>query len=117
MNHGCSLFASIVSVAPQQIAQHHTIVFAAPLAAARPGGTRRVRPPRAMAAMDVYDEEPLTNRDDPLLTMDNVVCTPNIGYVTRDEYELQFADIFEQVAAYAVGRPINVVNPEVLGAR
>jgi D-3-phosphoglycerate dehydrogenase / 2-oxoglutarate reductase len=70
-----------------------------------------------MAAMDVYDEEPLTNRDDPLLTMDNVVCTPHIGYVTRDEYELQFADIFEQVVAYAAGRPINVVNPEVLGAR
>ena len=71
----------------------------------------------AMAAVDVYDEEPLTNRDDPLLTMDNVVCTPHIGYVTRDEYELQFADIFEQVVAYAAGRPINVVNPEVLGAR
>ncbi len=71
----------------------------------------------AMAAVDVYDEEPLTNRDDPLLTLDNVVCTPHIGYVTRDEYELQFADIFDQVAAYAAGRPINVVNPEVLGAR
>jgi D-3-phosphoglycerate dehydrogenase len=71
----------------------------------------------AMAAVDVYDEEPLTNRDDPLLTMDNVVCTPHIGYVTRDEYELQFADIFEQVVACAAGRPINVVNPDVLGAR
>ena len=71
----------------------------------------------AMAAVDVYDEEPLTNRDDPLLTMDNVVCTPHIGYVTRDEYELQFADIFEQVVAYAAGRPINVVNPEVLEAK
>jgi D-3-phosphoglycerate dehydrogenase len=71
----------------------------------------------AMAAVDVYDEEPLTDRDDPLLTMDNVICTPHIGYVTRDEYEVQFADIFDQVVAYAGGSPINVVNPEVLSAK
>jgi D-3-phosphoglycerate dehydrogenase len=49
-----------------------------------------------------------------LLALDNVVCTPHIGYVTRDEYELQFRDIFDQVVAYAQGHPINVVNPEVL---
>jgi D-3-phosphoglycerate dehydrogenase len=49
-----------------------------------------------------------------LLTMSNVVATPHIGYVTRDEYELQFTDIFGQIVAYAAGRPINVVNPEVL---
>ena len=66
-----------------------------------------------MAAVDVYDEEPLTNREDPLLRMSNVVCTPHIGYVTREEYEIQFSDIFDQVLAYAGGRPINVVNPEV----
>ena len=47
--------------------------------------------------------------------MDNVVCTPHIGYVTRDEYEIQFTDIFDQISAYAAGKPINVVNPEVLG--
>ena len=70
----------------------------------------------AMAALDVFDVEPLTDRDNPLLTMDNVVCTPHIGYVTRDEYELQFADIFDQVAAFAHGAPINVVNPAALGA-
>ena len=67
-----------------------------------------------MAAVDVYEQEPLTDPDDPLLRMDNVVCTPHIGYVTRDEYELQFSDIFDQIIAYARGRPINVVNPEVL---
>jgi D-3-phosphoglycerate dehydrogenase / 2-oxoglutarate reductase len=50
----------------------------------------------------------------PLLTMQNVVCTPHIGYVTRDEYELQFSDIFDQIVAYAAGAPINVVNPAVL---
>jgi len=69
-----------------------------------------------MAAVDVYDEEPVRDAGDPLLRLDNVVCTPHIGYVTRDEYELQFSDIFDQIAAYAAGAPINVVNPEVLGA-
>ena len=46
--------------------------------------------------------------------MDNVVCTPHLGYVTRDEYEIQFADIFDQIIAYAAGKPINVVNPDAL---
>ncbi len=46
--------------------------------------------------------------------MENVVCTPRIGYVTRDEYDLQFSDIFDQITAYTAGTPINVVNPEVL---
>jgi len=72
---------------------------------------RRGRP--AMAAIDVYDEEPLRDPDHPLLKMDNVICTPHIGYVTRDEYEIQFADVFDQIIAYAAGNPINVVNPEV----
>ena len=67
-----------------------------------------------MAAVDVYEEEPLTDIHHPLLTMDNVVSTPHIGYVTREEYEIQFADIFDQIIAYASGKPINVVNPEVL---
>ena len=66
-----------------------------------------------MAAVDVYEEEPLRDANHPLLKMDNVVCTPHIGYVTRDEYEIQFSDIFDQIAAYAAGTPINVVNPEV----
>ena len=66
-----------------------------------------------MAAVDVFEEEPLRDPDDPLLTLDNVVATPHIGYVTRDEYELQFSDIFDQITAYAAGKPINVVNPAV----
>ena len=49
--------------------------------------------------------------------MDNVVCTPHIGYVTRDEYEIQFADVFDQIVAFCAGRPINVVNPEALQRR
>jgi D-3-phosphoglycerate dehydrogenase len=67
-----------------------------------------------MAAIDVYEHEPLVDQEDPLLSMDNVICTPHIGYVTREEYEIQFADIFDQIIAYASGGPINVVNPKVL---
>lgn len=70
------------------------------------------RPGRA--AVDVYEQEPVTDGRHPLLAMDNVVCTPHLGYVTREEYELQFADIFDQVVAFDAGSPINVVNPEVL---
>jgi D-3-phosphoglycerate dehydrogenase len=78
----------------------------AALRAGRPG----------LAAVDVYEEEPLRDPDHPLLRMEQVVCTPHIGYVTRDEYEIQFADIFDQITAYAAGRPINVVNPAALDA-
>jgi D-3-phosphoglycerate dehydrogenase len=67
-----------------------------------------------MAAVDVYEQEPLIDPTHPLLGMPNVVCTPHIGYVTRDEYELQFSDIFDQVLAYGAGTPIHVVNPQSL---
>jgi D-3-phosphoglycerate dehydrogenase / 2-oxoglutarate reductase len=67
-----------------------------------------------MAAVDVYEDEPLLDTTHRLLSMDNVVCTPHIGYVTRDEWEVQFADVFDQINAYDAGSPINVVNPEVL---
>jgi D-3-phosphoglycerate dehydrogenase / 2-oxoglutarate reductase len=76
----------------------------AALKAGRPG----------MAALDVYEEEPVLDTDYPLFAMDNVVCTPHLGYVTREEYETQFSDIFDQIVAYAAGTPINVVNPKVL---
>jgi D-3-phosphoglycerate dehydrogenase len=70
-----------------------------------------------MAAVDVYEKEPLRDTVDPLLTMNNVVCTPHIGYVSRDEYEIQFTDIFDQILAYAAGEPTNVVNPDAIGQR
>jgi len=76
----------------------------AALRAGRPGA----------AALDVFDVEPLRDTADPLLGMDNVICTPHVGYVTREEWEVQFADIFAQINAYAAGAPINVVNPEAL---
>jgi len=79
----------------------------AALRAGRPG----------MAAVDVFEHEPVRDATHPLLTMDNVVCTPHIGYVTREEWEVQFSDVFDQINAYEAGSPINVVNPEVLAWR
>src|SRR6516165_10791617 len=76
----------------------------AALAAGRPG----------YAAVDVFEDEPMRDREFPLLRFEQVVATPHIGYVTREEYETQFIDIFDQIIAFASGRPINVVNPEVL---
>ncbi len=67
-----------------------------------------------MAAVDVYEDEPVLDTRYPLFAMDNVACTPHIGYVTRDEYEVQFSDIFDQIVAYSAAKPINVVNPKVL---
>lgn len=67
-----------------------------------------------MAAVDVYETEPLRDAGDPLLRLNNVICTPHIGYVTREEYEIQFTDIFDQIVAYAAGTPINVINTDVL---
>jgi len=79
------------------------------------GALRGGRP--GMAAVDVFDTEPLVDTEDPILEMDNVICTPHIGYVTTDEWEIQFSDIFDQVDAFAAGTPTNVVNPEVLAKR
>jgi D-3-phosphoglycerate dehydrogenase len=67
-----------------------------------------------MAAVDVYEQEPVVDARYPLFALEQVVCTPHIGYVTRDEYEVQFSDIFDQIVAYADGKPINVVNPKAL---
>jgi len=79
------------------------------------GALRAGRP--GFAAVDVFEQEPVSGSDYPLLALDNVVATPHIGYVSREEYELQFADIFDQIVAYAAGTPLNVVNPEVLNQR
>ena len=76
----------------------------AALQAGRPG----------MAAVDVFDDEPITHQNHPLFALDNVVATPHIGYVTREDFEIQFSGVFDQIMAYANGSPINVVNPEVI---
>lgn len=76
----------------------------AALRAGRPG----------MAAVDVFEEEPLRDTADPLLTLPNVVATPHIGYVTKDEFEIQFSDIFQQIVDFAGGAPSHVVNTGVV---
>jgi len=68
------------------------------------------------AAVDVFDTEPMTDPDDPLLRHPNLIATPHIGFVTEDEFDLQFSDIFDQVVAYAEGAPLHVINPEVLAS-
>jgi D-3-phosphoglycerate dehydrogenase len=73
---------------------------------------RKGRP--GMAAVDVFEQEPVLDPKHPLLNMSNVICTPHIGYVTNEEYETQFIDIFDQINAYAAGKPINVINTAVL---
>jgi len=94
--------ALIVNTSRAQLIEPGALVAA--LQAGRPG----------MAAVDVYEDEPMRDTTHPLLNMANVICTPHLGYVTRDEYEIQFSDIFDQIVSYAAGKPINVVNPEVL---
>jgi D-3-phosphoglycerate dehydrogenase len=74
------------------------------LKAGRPGG----------AAIDVYEEEPVLDTTHPLLNMPNVVCTPHIGFVSREGYETAFTDVFDQITAYVSGTPTNVVNPNLI---
>ncbi|WP_286914734.1 D-2-hydroxyacid dehydrogenase family protein [Flavobacterium sp. UBA4197] len=66
------------------------------------------------AAVDVYEREPVYDPDYELLQMPNVICTPHLGYVEQNSYELYFEKAFENVIHYANGKPANIVNPEVL---
>ena len=68
---------------------------------------------RIQAAVDVFDQEPLIDIRNPLLAHPNVLATPHIGYVTEDEFDLQFSDIFDQINAYSEGNPIHMINPSV----
>jgi D-3-phosphoglycerate dehydrogenase len=95
--------ALLVNTSRASLIESGALVMA--LRAGRPG----------LAAVDVFEQEPLTNPSDPLLLLPNVLATPHIGYVTHEEYEMQFVGIFEQIVAYAGGAPTNVVNPDVVG--
>ena len=71
-----------------------------------------------MAAVDVYEEEPVLDTDASAARTWTTSCARRTSATsTRDEYEIQFSDIFDQIVAYAAGKPINVVNPEVLEAK
>ena len=80
-------------------------------AGALEGAVTRANP--IHAAVDVYDTEPMVDTASPLVTAPNVITTPHIGYVTEDEFEMQFSDIFDQINAYAEGAPIHMINPDV----
>jgi D-3-phosphoglycerate dehydrogenase / 2-oxoglutarate reductase len=68
-------------------------------------------------AVDVFEDEPVTGAAHPLLKMDNVVATPHLGYVERDNYELYYGLVVDQILAFASGNPINVLNPEAIGKK
>jgi D-3-phosphoglycerate dehydrogenase len=72
--------------------------------------------PRRLA-LDVFGREPMMAPVDPLVLHPDVVATPHIGYVTEDEFNAQFTDIFEQINAFAKGSPINAINPEAIANR
>ncbi len=68
-------------------------------------------------AFDVYDDEPVVGGNHPLLKLDNAVCTPHLGYVDRDTYDKYYGAAVDAILAYAEGKPVNVLNPEVLGKK
>jgi D-3-phosphoglycerate dehydrogenase / 2-oxoglutarate reductase len=68
------------------------------------------------AAVDVYEEEPVTDVNHPLLAIPNVVATPHIGYVSREEYEIQFADVFPNGAIRGIPFPTTSLRGIILEA-
>jgi len=76
---------------------------------------RKGRP--GFAAVDVYENEPVLNGDHPLLEMDNALCTPHTAWLVQDTYESYFGEAFENIVAFASGKPSNIINPEALSRR
>jgi D-3-phosphoglycerate dehydrogenase len=74
-------------------------------------GLNKGRP--GMAAVDVFESEPIL-QGHPLLRLENAVCTPHIGYVEQDSYELYFGAAFDNVINFIRNEPSNLVNPEAL---
>lgn len=67
------------------------------------------------AALDVYEQEPILDANHPLLTHPRILCTPHLGYVEKNGYELYFGDAFDNVNSFFAGAPTPLANPEVLG--
>jgi D-3-phosphoglycerate dehydrogenase len=64
--------------------------------------------------VDVYENEPIYDTNFELLKMDNVICTPHLGYVEKNGYEIYFGKAFENIMNYINGNPTNIANPETL---
>ncbi|MGZ8521968.1 MAG: D-2-hydroxyacid dehydrogenase family protein [Candidatus Binatia bacterium] len=99
------LTALLVNTSRAKLIEDGALVEA--LTAGRPG----------FAAVDVYEDEPIYDADHPLLKLDNAVCTPHLGFVTAETYEIHYRLAVEQILAYIAGKPIHVANPEVLQRR
>ncbi|HRG51730.1 MAG TPA: D-2-hydroxyacid dehydrogenase family protein [Bacteroidia bacterium] len=96
--------AMIVNISRAELIEENALVNA--LQKGRPG----------FAAVDVYEDEPVYNKNHPLLKMPNVICTPHLGYVEQTGFELYFSKAFENIISFAKGNPLNIANPEVLNA-
>jgi D-3-phosphoglycerate dehydrogenase len=70
-----------------------------------------------LAAADVFENEPVVNGDHPLLKLDNALCTPHAAWLEQDTYELYFGEAFDNIVAFVAGKPVNIVNPEVLAGQ
>ncbi len=70
--------------------------------------------PTKRAAIDVYDDEPIREASEPLLALPNALCSPHLGYVEKNSYELYFKAAFENVVNYLEGKPTNIANRELL---
>jgi D-3-phosphoglycerate dehydrogenase len=86
--------ALLVNTARAELVQPGALLAA--LRAGRPG----------YAAVDVYEEEPVTGGSHLFLTMPNVLCTPHLGWAEWDNFELYFSECFEQILQYCKGEPI-----------
>ena len=77
-------------------------------------GLNRGRP--GLAAVDVFESEPIL-QGHALLRLENCICTPHIGYVEQDSYEMYFSAAFDNVVNFMRGTPTNIVNPGALQVR
>ena len=96
--------ATLVNTARAELLQPDSLITA--LNRGRPG----------MAAIDVFDNEPVM-QGQALLRLENCLCTPHIGYVEQESYELYFSQAFDSVLGFIQGNPVNLVNPEALKIR
>ena len=94
--------ALLVNTSRSKLIEDGALVAA--LEAGRPG----------FAAVDVYDDEPVLDADHPLVRLPNAICTPHLGFVTLETYEIHYGLVVDQILAYLAGTPIHVVNGAVL---